>query len=126
MHLSQALYDRQPQPTDALIHHSDKGSQNVSIRYGEWLAEAGIESSVGGKDDSYNNAKAETINGLCETELIHCRTPWKTKESLELATPEWMSWFNRHRLLNPIGYIPRATAEENYYWQLASQAAMSA
>ena len=124
--LEQALYDRQPQRDDALIHHSDRGSQYVSIRYSERLAEASIEPSVGSKGDSYDNALAETINGLYKTELIHRRAPWKTKESLELATLEWVSWFNHHRLLEPIGYIPHAEAEENYYRQLASQAAMSA
>lgn len=124
--LEQALYDRQPERADALIHHSDKGSQYVSIRYSERLAEAGIEPSVGSRGDSYDNALAETINGLYKAELIHRRAPWKTKESLELATLEWVSWFNHHRLLEPIGYIPPAEAEENYYRQLASQAAVSA
>ena len=123
--LEQALYDRQPERTDTLIHHSDRGSQYVSIRYSERLAEAGIEPSVGSKGDSYDNALAETINGLYKAELIHRRAPWKTKESLELATLEWVSWFNHHRLLEPIGYIPPAEAEENYYRQLASQAVMS-
>jgi putative transposase len=121
--LEQALYDRQPERTDALIHHSDRGSQYVSIRYSERLAEAGIEPSVGSRGDSYDNALAETINGLYKAELIHRRAPWKTKESLELATLEWVSWFNHHRLLEPIGYIPPAEAEENYYRQLASQVA---
>ena len=122
--LEQALYDRQPQRDGALIHHSDRGSQYVSIRYSERLAEAGIEPSVGSKGDSYDNALAETINGLYKAELIHRRAPWKTKESMELATLEWVSWFNHHRLLEPIGYIPPAEAEENYYRQLASQAAI--
>ena len=120
--LEQALYARQPEP-QALIHHSDRGSQYVSIRYSERLAEAGIEPSVGSKGDSYDNALAETINGLYKTELIHRRAPWKTKESVELATLEWVSWFNHHRLLEPIGYIPPAEAEENYYRQLACQTA---
>ena len=124
--LEQALYDRQPQRDDALIHHSDRGSQYVSIRYSERLAEAGIEPSVGSRGDSYDNALAETINGLYKAELIHRRAPWKTKESLELATLQWVSWFNHHRLLEPIGYIPPAEAEENYYRQLASQAAIAA
>jgi transposase InsO family protein len=123
--LEQALYDRRPQRDGALIHHSDRGSQYVSIRYSERLAEAGIEPSVGSRGDSYDNALAETINGLYKAELIHRRAPWKTKESLELATLEWVSWFNHHRLLEPIGYIPPAEAEENYYRQLASQAVAS-
>ena len=101
--LEQALFDRRPERTDALIHHSDRGSQHVSIRYSERLAEAGIEPSVGSKGDSYDNALAETINGLYKAELIHRRARWKTKESLELATLEWVPWFNHHRLLEPIG-----------------------
>ena len=123
--LEQALYARQPERTDALIHHSDRGSQYVSIRYSERLAEAGIEPSVGSKGDSYDNALAEPINGLYKAELIHRRAPWKTKEAVELATLQWVSWFNHHRLLEPIGYIPPAEAEENYYRQLACQAAIT-
>ena len=118
--LEQALYARQPERDGALIHHSDRGSQYVSIRYSERLAEAGIEPSVGSKGDSYDNALAETINGLYKAEVIHRRS-WPTRESVELATLEWVSWFNHHRLLGPIGYIPPAEAEANYYRQLASQ-----
>ncbi len=118
--LEQALYARRPQ--DGLIHHSDRGSQYVSIRYSDRLAEAGIEPSVGSKGDSYDNALAETINGLYKAELIHRRTPWKTREAVELATLEWVSWFNHHRLMEPLGYIPPAEAEANYYRQLSSQA----
>jgi putative transposase len=124
--LEQALHARRPDREDALIHHSDRGSQYVSIRYTERLAEAGIEPSVGSKGDSYDNALAETINGLYKAEMIHRRAPWKTKESVELATLEWVSWFNHHRLLEPIGYIPPAEAEANYYRQLPSQAASAA
>jgi transposase InsO family protein len=119
--LEQALYARQPERDSALIHHSDRGSQYVSIRYSERLAEAGIEPSVGSRGDSYDNALAETINGLYKTELIHRRTPWKTKAAVELATLEWVAWFNTQRLLEPIGYIPPAEAEANYYRQLAEQ-----
>jgi transposase InsO family protein len=119
--LEQALYARQPERDGTLTHHSDRGSQYVGIRYSERLAEAGIEPSVGSKGDSYDNALAETINGLYKAELIHRKAPWKTKESVELATLEWVSWFNHHRLLEPIGYIPPAEAEANYYRQLASQ-----
>jgi transposase InsO family protein len=119
--LEQALYDRQPAGND-LIHHSDRGSQYVSIRYTERLVQAGIKPSVGSKGDSYDNALAETINGLYKAELIHRRAPWKTREAVEFATLEWVSWFNHHRLLEPIGYIPPAEAEANYYRQLASQA----
>jgi putative transposase len=124
--LEQALYARQPDPEDALIHHSDRGSQYVSIRYSERLAEAGIAPSVGSKGDSYDNALAETINGLYKAELIHRRGPWKTRESVELATLEWVSWFNHQRLMEPLGYIPPAEAEANYYRQRNRQAAVAA
>jgi len=120
--LEQALYARRPQRDGALIHHSDRGSQYVSIRYTERLAEAGIEPSVGSRGDSYDNALAETINGLYKAELIHRRAPWKTREAVELATLEWVSWFNHHRLLEPIGYIPPAEAEANYRGQQQSPA----
>jgi transposase InsO family protein len=124
--LEQALYDRQPGPEDDLIHHSDRGSQYVSIRYSERLAEAGIAPSVGSRGDSYDNALAETINGLYKAELIHRRGPWRTRESVELATLEWVSWFNHQRLMGPLGHIPPAEAEANYYQQLNRQAAMAA
>ena len=120
--LEQALYARQPKLSDGLIHHSDRGSQYVSIRYTERLAEAGIEPSVGSRGDSYDNALAETINGLYKAELIHRRAPWKTKAAVELAALEWVSWFNHQRLLEPIGYIPPAEAEEDYYRQQAEKA----
>ena len=120
--LEQALYERQPQLSDQLIHHSDRGAQYVSIRYTERLAEAGIEPSVGSRGDSYDNALAETINGLYKAELIHRRAPWKSRESVELATLQWVHWFNNIRLLEPIGYIPPAEAEANYWRQLAKQA----
>ena len=115
--LEQALYARRPERGGALVHHSDRGSQYVSIRYSERLAEAGIEPSVGSTGDSYDNALAETINGLYKAEIIHRRGPWKTREAVELATLEWVSWFNNHRLLEPIGYIPPAEAEANYWRQ---------
>ena len=120
--LEQALYARQPD-RDRLVHHSDRGSQYVSIRYTERLAEAGIEPSVGSRGDSYDNALAETINGLYKTELIHRRGPWKTREAVEIATLGWVSWFNHHRLMEGLGYIPPAEAEENYYRQLMKQPA---
>jgi transposase InsO family protein len=112
--LEQALCARQPD-RDSLIHHSDRGVQYVSIRYTERLAEAGIEPSVGSIGDSYDNALAETINGLYKAEVIHRRGPWKTTEAVEIATLEWVSWFNHHRLLEPIGYIPPAEFEAMYY-----------
>jgi transposase InsO family protein len=117
--LEQALYARRAERDGALVHHSDRGSQYVSIRYSERLAEAGIEPSVGSTGDSYDNALAETINGLYKAEIIHRRGPWKTREAVELATLEWVSWFNHHRLLEPIGYIPPAEAEANYWRQQA-------
>ncbi len=117
--LEQALYARRPERGGALVHHSDRGSQYVSIRYSERLAEAGIKPSVGSTGDSYDNALAETINGLYKAEIIHRRGPWKTREAVELATLEWVSWFNHHRLLEPIGYIPPAEAEANYWKQNA-------
>lgn len=96
--LEQALYARRLEPGRGLIHHSDRGSQYVSIRYSERLGEAEIEPSVGSKGDGYDNALAETINGLYKAELIHRRGPWKTKTSVELATLEWVAWFNQQRL----------------------------
>jgi putative transposase len=119
--LEQALWARQPE-REALIHHSDRGSQYVSIRYTERLTEAGIEPSVGTTGDSYDNALAETINGLYKAEVIHRLGPWKRLESVELATLEWVSWFNHHRLLGSIGHIPPAEAEANYYRNQSEQA----
>lgn len=113
--LEQALHARRLERDSGLIHHSDRGSQYVSIRYTERLAEANIETSVGSKGDSYDNALAETINGLYKAEMIHRRGPWKTKASVELATLEWVAWFNARRLHGALGYIPPAEAEANYY-----------
>src|SRR5690606_33104819 len=107
--LEQALYARRP-AENQLIHHSDRGSQYVSIRYTERLAEAGIEPSVGSVGDSYDNALAETINGLYKAEVIHRRS-WPNREAVELATLAWVNWFNHKRLLGPIGDIPPAEAE---------------
>ncbi|MDH5859292.1 IS3 family transposase [Lampropedia aestuarii] len=119
--LEQALYARQPEREGSLIHHSDRGSQYVSIRYTERLADAGIEPSVGSKGDSYDNALAETINGLYKAELIH-RQSWKNREAVEIATLEWVHWYNHRRLLGSIGYIPPAEAEANFYQQHSGQA----
>ena len=113
--LEQALHDRQPVHRGGLVHHSDRGSQYVSIKYTERLAEAGIEPSVGSVGDSYDNALAETINGLYKAEVIHRRGPWRSFEAVEYATLEWVDWFNNRRLLEPIGNIPPAEAEERYY-----------
>jgi transposase InsO family protein len=119
--LEQALFERRPDRDHSLIHHSDRGSQYVSIRYSERLNEAGVRPSVGSTGDSYDNALAETINGLYKAELIHRRGPWKTREALEIATLQWVAWFNHQRLLAPIGYVPPAEFEANYYRQLKSQ-----
>ncbi|MEH3038491.1 MAG: IS3 family transposase [Sphingomonas paucimobilis] len=113
--LEQALHDRRPTHRGGLIHHSDRGSQYVSIKYTERLAEAGIEPSVGSVGDSYDNALAETINGLYKAEVIHRRGPWRSFEAVEYATLEWVDWFNHRRLLEPIGNIPPAEAEAQYY-----------
>jgi transposase InsO family protein len=116
--LEQALYERRPQAGARLVAHSDRGSQYTSIRYTERLAEAGIEPSVGSVGDSYDNALAETINGLYKAEVIH-RRRWPGLAAVELATLAWVNWFNHHRLLEPIGNIPPAEAEANYYAQLS-------
>ena len=113
--LEQAIHERRPVNNGGLVHHSDRGSQYLSIKYTERLAEAGIEPSVGSIGDSYDNALAETINGLYKAEVIHRRGPWRSFEAVEFATLEWVDWFNHRRLLEPIGNIPPAEAEQNYY-----------
>ena len=118
--LEQALFTRTG--TKGLVHHSDRGCQYLSIRYTERLAETGIESSVGSVGDSYDNALAETINGLFKAEVIWPRRPWKNLEAVEYATLEWVDWFNNRRLLEPIGDIPPAEFEQAYYDQLGGQA----
>jgi transposase InsO family protein len=123
--LEQALHDRRPMHRGRLVHHSDRGSQYVSIKYTERLAEAGVEPSVGSVGDSYDNALAETINGLYKAEVIHRRGPWRSFEAVEFATLEWVDWFNNRRLLEPIGNIPPADAEKRYYVML-EQPAMAA
>jgi transposase InsO family protein len=120
--LEQALHRRHPFEADQLVCHSDRGSQYVSIRYTERLAEAGIEPSVGSVGDSYDNALAETVIGLFKTEVIHRRGPWRSFEAVEFATLEWVDWFNERRLLEPIGNIPPAEAEANYYAELETSA----
>ena len=123
--LEQALYARKPVGPDRLIHHSDRGVQYVSIRYTERLAEAGLEPSVGSVGDSYDNALAETINGLYKAEVIHRKSSWRTRDEVEWATLNWVDWFNNRRLLEPIGNIPPAEAEANYYSQ-SPESVMSA
>ena len=113
--LEQALWARSG--ADGVIHHSDAGSQYLSIRYTERLAEAGAVPSVGSVGDSYDNALAETIIGLYKTEVIHHRGPWRHLEAVEYATLEWVDWFNHRRLLEPIGNIPPAELEAEYHRQ---------
>jgi transposase InsO family protein len=115
--LEQALHDRQPWRAN-LIHHSDRGDQYVSMRYTERLAEAGSEPSVGSVGDSYDTALAETVIGLFKAEVIHRRGPWRSFEAVEFATLEWVDWFNKRRLLEPIGNIPPAEAEAACHAQL--------
>jgi putative transposase len=112
--LEMAIWRRQAQ-LDGLVHHSDRGSQYLSIRYTERLAEAGAVTSVGSRGDSYDNALAETIIGLYKTELIRRRGPWKGTDEVEYATLEWVDWFNHRRLLGPIGHVPPAEFEATYH-----------
>jgi transposase InsO family protein len=113
--LEQAIHDRKPLSDASLVHHSDRGVQYVSIKYTERLAEAGLVPSVGSVGDSYDNALAETINGLYKAEVIYRRGPWKSMEAVEFATLEWVDWFNNRRLLSSIGNVPPAEAEAEYY-----------
>ena len=115
---SRALHDRRPVQGSGLVHHGDRGVQYVSIRYSERLAEAGIEPSVGSIGDSYDNALAETVHGLFKTELIRRRGPWRSLDAVEFATLEWVDWFNHRRILEPIGNMPPAEAEQRYYADL--------
>ena len=114
--LEQALWSRTP--IEGLVHHSDRGCQYLSIRYSDKLVEAGIDASVGSVGDSYDNALAETINGLYKTEVIRHRGPWKNIDEVEYATLDWVDWFNHRRILEPIGNIPPAEYELMYYQQL--------
>ncbi len=124
--LEQAISEREDARQDRLVHHSDRGVQYLSIRYTERLAEAGIEPSVGSKGDSYDNALAESVIGLFKTEVIRRGGPWRGHEDVEFATLKWVWWFNHHRLLEPIGYIPPAEYEEIYYRSLEAQASVPA
>ena len=121
--LEQALWSRSA--TKGVVHHSDRGSQYLSIRYSERLTEAGAQPSVGSVGDSYDNALAETIIGLYKTELIHRRGPWRHLEAVEYATLEWVDWFNHRRVLEPIGNVPPAELEAAYY-QSTGQLPMAA
>jgi putative transposase len=117
--LEQAIYDRGSKATAGLVHHSDRGTQYLSMRYTDRLADAGIAPSVGSRGDSYDNALAESIIGLYKTEVIRRRGPWRQLEAVEFATLEWVDWFNHRRLLEPIGYAPPAEYEARYYEQAA-------
>jgi putative transposase len=120
--LEQALWSRKRRDTEELIHHSGRGSQYLSIRYSERLEEVTIRPSVGSVGDSYDNALAETINGLYKTEVIRHRGPWKQIEDVEYATLEWVDWFNHRRLLEPIGYISPVEYERRYYESIQESA----
>jgi transposase InsO family protein len=119
--LEQAIHQRRPVKGAGLVAHSDRGSQYLAIRYTQRLAEAGIEPSVGSVGDSFDNALAETINGLYKTEVIHRRRPWRSFEAVECATLEWVDWFNNRRLLEPIGHIPPAEAQAAFYAAMENQ-----
>jgi putative transposase len=119
--LEQALWSRSG--ARGVVHHSDRGSQYLSIRYTERLKEAGVEPSVGSVGDSYDNALAESVIGLYKTEVIHCRSPWRHFDDVEYATLDWVDWFNNRRLLEPIGNVPPAEFESMYYRQLDESAA---
>jgi putative transposase len=112
--LEMAIWGRHSE-LGGLVHHSDRGSQYLSIRYTERLAEAGAACSVGSRGDSFDNALAETIIGLYKTELIRRRGPWKGIDQIEYATLEWVDWFNHRRLLEPIGHLPPAEFEDAYH-----------
>ena len=120
--LEQAIWarSRAGQRLDELVHHSDRGVQYLAIRYTERLAETGAVNSVGSKGDSYDNALAETMNGLYKTELVRNRGPWRGLEDLEYTTLEWVDWFNHRRLFEAHGQIPPAEFEEIYYRQQES------
>jgi transposase InsO family protein len=111
--LEQALYDRDTDAT--LVHHSDRGSQYLSIRYTERLAEAGIEPSVGSRGDAYDNAMAESVNALYKAEVIRRLGPWRGLDEVEYATLEWVAWYNSQRLMGPLGHVPPAEYEEQYH-----------
>jgi putative transposase len=117
--LEQAIYARVGAGLDGLVHHSDRGTQYLSMRYTERLVEASIAPSVGSRGDSYDNAMAESIIGLFKTEVIQRKGPWRHLETVEFATLEWVDWFNQRRVLEPIGYMPPAEYEARYYEQAA-------
>jgi putative transposase len=115
--LEQAIYDRCAKGATGLVHHSDRGTQYLSMRYTDRLGDAGIAPSVGSRGDSYDNALAESVIGLFKTEVIQRKGPWRHFEAVEFATLEWVDWFNHRRLLEPIGYMPPAEYEARYHEQ---------
>jgi transposase InsO family protein len=115
--LEQAVYDRAGSGLDGLVHHSDRGTQYLSMRYTHRLLDAGIAPSVGSVGDAYDNALAETVIGLFKTEVIQRRGPWRSLEMVEFAVLAWVHWFNTGRLLEPLGYVPPAEYEARYYEQ---------
>jgi transposase InsO family protein len=117
--LEQAIYDRCGDAPTGLVHHSDRGTQYLSMRYTDRLADAAIAPSVGSRGDSYDNALAESIIGLYKTEVIRRKGPWRHLDAVEFATLEWVDWFNHRRLLEPIGHVPPAEYEAHYYEQAA-------
>ena len=117
--LEQAICARGPDARTDLVHHSDRGTQYLSMRYTDRLADAGIAPSVGSQGDAYDNALAESVIGLFKTEVIRRQGPWKTLEAVEFATLVWVDWFNMRRLLGPIRDIPPAECEAHYYAQAA-------
>ena len=119
--LEQAIYDRRAGGTEDLVHLSDRGTQYLSMRYTDRLAEAAIEPSVGSRGDSYDNALAESIIGLFKTEVIQRKGPWRHLDAVEFATLTWVDWFNNRRLLEPIGYVPPAEYEAQYYAHLGDE-----
>ena len=122
--LEQAIYDRRDAGVQDLVHHSDRGTQYLSMRYTDRLTEAGIAPSVGSRGDSYDNALAESVIGLFKTEVIQRKGPWRQLEAVEFATLRWVDWFNTRRLLGPIGYVPPAEYEADYYTRLNGRAAI--
>jgi len=117
--LEQAVCARGAAALAGLVHHSDRGTQYVSMRYTDRLADNGIVPSVGSRGDSCDNALADSVIGLFKTEVIRRRGPWRGPEAVEFATLTWVDWFNTCRLLEPIGYVPPAEFEARYYEQAA-------
>ena len=115
--LEQAIYERGGARPAGLVHHSDQGTQYLSMRYTDRLAEAGIAPSVGSRGDAFDNALAESVIGLFKTEVIRRLGPWRNLDAVEFATLTWVDWFNTRRLLEPIGYVPPAEFEARYYEQ---------